>query len=88
MRGMFAFVYWDRRLRRLIAARDRIGLKPLYYIEYRGAFAACSEIKGLLDAEGCHPDIDYQALDQYLAYLYIPAPRTIYRDIREFHRAI
>ncbi|MGD0075875.1 MAG: asparagine synthase (glutamine-hydrolyzing) [Candidatus Binataceae bacterium] len=83
LRGMFAFVYWDRRLRRLIAARDRVGLKPLYYLEHRGAFAACSEIKGLLDAEGYHPDIDYQALDQYLAYLYVPAPRTIYRDIRE-----
>ncbi len=83
LRGMFAFVYWDRRRRRLIAARDRVGLKPLYYLEHRGAFAACSEIKGLLDAERYQPDLDYQALDQYLAYLYVPAPRTIYRGIRE-----
>ncbi|HTY56929.1 MAG TPA: asparagine synthase (glutamine-hydrolyzing) [Candidatus Binataceae bacterium] len=83
LRGMFAFVYWDRRRDRLIAARDRVGLKPLYYLEHRGAFAACSEIKGLLDAANFHPELDYQALDQYLAYLYIPAPRTIYRGIHE-----
>jgi asparagine synthase (glutamine-hydrolysing) len=83
LRGMFAFVYWDRRRRRLIAARDRVGVKPLYYNEYRGAFAACSEIKGLLDADGYEPELDYYALDDYLAYLYIPAPRTIYRGICE-----
>ncbi len=83
LRGMFAFVYWDCRHRRLIAARDRVGVKPLYYREHRGAFAACSEIKGLLDADGVKPDLDYHALDDYLAYLYIPAPRTIYRGIRE-----
>jgi asparagine synthase (glutamine-hydrolysing) len=83
LRGMFALVYWDRRRQRLIAARDRVGLKPLYYLEHRGTFAACSEIKGLLDAEGYRPELDFQALDQYLAYLYIPPPRTIYRGLRE-----
>ena len=83
VRGMFAFVYWDRRRQRLIAARDRVGLKPLYYLEHRGTFAACSEIKGLLDAEGYRPELDFQALDQYLAYLYIPPPRTVYRGLLE-----
>ncbi len=84
LRGMFAFAVWDRDRRALFLARDRLGLKPLYYSTGpRGQLLFASEIAALLE----HPEIsrrlDAQAVDDYLAYLYIPAPRTIFAAIRE-----
>jgi asparagine synthase (glutamine-hydrolysing) len=84
LRGMFAFAVWDRDRRALFLARDRLGLKPLYYsFGPRGQLVFASEIAALLE----HPEIsralDLRAVDDYLAYLYIPAPRTIFAQIRE-----
>lgn len=81
LRGMFAFAIWDARRRRLFLARDRVGKKPLYYAESAGAFVFASEVQALL----AHPDVpreaDLSALDEYLTYGYVPAPRTAFRGV-------
>jgi asparagine synthase (glutamine-hydrolysing) len=80
-RGMFAFAVWDERARQLFVARDRLGKKPLYYSIANGQFVFASELQGLL----AHPDIsrtiDPTAIDDYLTYGYIPAPKTIFRNV-------
>ncbi len=81
LRGMFAFALWDRVERRLFLARDHFGIKPLYYAEVGGQLVFASEIKSLL-AAGVARDVDPRALDQYLSFLYIPEPRTIFRTVR------
>jgi asparagine synthase (glutamine-hydrolysing) len=80
--GMFAIVIWDRRERRLMLVRDRLGIKPLYYVQLSDRLLWGSEIKAIL-AEGLQPTLDYQALSHYLSLLYIPAPFSIYREIRK-----
>ena len=79
LRGMFAFALWDARRRRLLLARDRLGVKPLYYAlpETGGIeLAFASELKALLDVPGVSRELDLESLAAYLAYLYIPHPRT------------
>jgi asparagine synthase (glutamine-hydrolysing) len=82
-RGMFAFAIWDARRRRLMLARDRVGVKPLYYAELPDGVVFGSEIKSLLE----DPDVPRawrpDAIDAYLTLLYIPAPATIYRAIHK-----
>jgi asparagine synthase (glutamine-hydrolysing) len=79
--GMFAFALWDRRRRRLLLARDRLGKKPLYYWHRDGLFLFASELKALL----CHPavarTIDWDALHHYLAFGYTPRARSIFAEI-------
>jgi asparagine synthase (glutamine-hydrolysing) len=81
--GMFAFAIWDSKERILFAARDRLGLKPFYYARTRAALLFGSEMKALLAHPGFDREIDEAALDDYLTYLYVPGPRTIFRQIRE-----
>jgi len=81
LRGMFAFAVWDQRNRRLFAARDRLGIKPLYYRSLDGGLAFASEIKALLELG--RPAVDRSALRDYLTYRYIPHPKTVYQGIRE-----
>jgi asparagine synthase (glutamine-hydrolysing) len=81
VRGMFALAIWDGRIGTLIAARDRAGEKPLYYtLTSRGLFLA-SEIKALLVRPEVPRVLDLEALDQFLTYEYVVAPRTIFKDI-------
>lgn len=83
LEGMFAFALWDRTREELLLARDRLGIKPLFIAELPNAILFGSEMKSLL-ATGLVPtDIDWQALDHYLAYTFVPTPRTIYRAIRK-----
>lgn len=82
--GMFAFAIWDGRKRELFLARDRFGIKPLHYYHKNGIFAFGSEIKALLPLPQVARDIDYQALWNYFTLMQIPAPHTIYKDIRKF----
>ena len=82
-RGMFAFALWDGRARKLLLARDRLGIKPLHYAAQGGALLFGSEIKSIL----CHPkvprELDLEALDYFFTYRYIPDPITIFRGIRK-----
>lgn len=83
--GMFAFALWDKRERTLLLARDRVGVKPLYYAEPNGGdFAFASEVKALLSLDGVSAEIDAAALDAYLALRYVPAPRTMVRGVSKF----
>jgi asparagine synthase (glutamine-hydrolysing) len=81
--GMFAFGLWDAANDRLWLVRDRLGKKPLYYAEHAGTLWFASEIKALLAAGAFSPEIDPIAVQLYLRYGYVPAPYTIYRDVRK-----
>jgi asparagine synthase (glutamine-hydrolysing) len=83
LNGMFAFALWDKRRHRLIIARDRTGIKPLYYTLQDGLFAFGSELKVLLARPGQPRDIDTVSLGQYLALEHIPPPRSIIRGINK-----
>lgn len=83
LRGMFAFAVWDARRGRLFLARDRVGIKPLFYLQLPGVFAFASEIQALFALAEFEPTVDLQALDLYLHFQYIPAPFSIYREVRK-----
>jgi asparagine synthase (glutamine-hydrolysing) len=87
VRGMFALALWDGRSRTLLAARDRAGEKPLYYAQTSRGLLLASEIKALLAYGEVSREIDLEALDQFLTYEYIIAPRTIFRSIRKLPAA-
>ena len=78
LRGMFAIAIWDARRRRLVLARDRFGIKPLYYRHVGGELAFASELRALPRGE-----IDLDALEAFLAFNSIPAPYSIFREIRK-----
>ena len=81
LRGMFAFALWDAQKQQLFLARDRLGKKPLYYYADGQRLVFGSELKCLLEDPMIPKAINYEALADYLLYLYIPAPKTIYRNI-------
>ncbi|CAG0951237.1 partial asparagine synthase (glutamine-hydrolysing), partial [Gammaproteobacteria bacterium] len=81
-RGMFAFAIWDRPKQTLFLARDRLGVKPLYYAELAdGQFIFGSELKALQQHPGLPRQIDATAVEDYFAYGYVPDPKTIYRNV-------
>lgn len=79
--GMFAIALWDRRDKALFLARDRFGEKPMYYGWARSAFVFGSELKALRSFPGFGNGICREALAQYLRFMYVPAPRSIYQGI-------
>jgi asparagine synthase (glutamine-hydrolysing) len=83
LRGMFAIALWDRLERRLVLARDRFGIKPLYYRIAGGMLSFASELKALLRQPGVSRELDLDALEAYLAFNSIPAPLTIFREARK-----
>jgi asparagine synthase (glutamine-hydrolysing) len=83
LRGMFAFAIWDARKRTLTLARDRLGIKPLYYCQDAEKLAFASEIKSLLAVEGFDRRIKLKALSEFFTFGYVPGPVTIYEDIYE-----
>ena len=83
LRGMFAIALWDARERRLLLARDPFGIKPLYYRVADGVLSFASELKALVRQPGFAGEIDLEALEAYLAFNSVPAPMSIYRDVRK-----
>jgi asparagine synthase (glutamine-hydrolysing) len=82
LNGMFAFVIYDQKRRLLFGARDRVGIKPLYYLDQPGLFAFASELKSLLTLPAANRDLDLQSLYHYMTLLYVPGEHTIFRDIK------
>lgn len=81
--GMFSMAIWDRKAGSLLLARDRFGIKPLFYCLHRGSLAFASEIKALLELDGFVREPDPEALFHYLSMDYIPGELTAFRGIRE-----
>lgn len=91
LRGMFAFALWDEKRQRLLIARDRLGKKPLHYAVMDGRLYFASELRALLTALPRTPELDLQAIDDYLSLQYIPEPHTVYKDVYKLpaaHRLI
>ncbi len=80
LNGIFAFAVWDDRDKLLFLARDRLGVKPLYYTRAHGRFAFASELKALLPLIKT-PSLDLTALEDYLTFLWVPDPKTAFREI-------
>ncbi|RZB29533.1 MAG: asparagine synthase (glutamine-hydrolysing) [Candidatus Argoarchaeum ethanivorans] len=80
--GMFAIALWDMDRRKLFLARDRVGIKPLYYAAIDGVLVFGSEIKSILEY-GIKREVDVQALADYFVLRYVPAPRTMFKGIRK-----
>ncbi|NLJ28614.1 MAG: asparagine synthase (glutamine-hydrolyzing) [Deltaproteobacteria bacterium] len=83
LRGMFAFAIWDEKSKELFLARDRLGIKPLFYAEHDGAFYFASEMKAILANRHFPREMDDLALIAYFSYSYIPKALTIYKHIRK-----
>ena len=81
--GMFAFVIFDKKLNKIYLARDRVGIKPLYYGKVSGKIVWASELKSIEEyvKNSGSLDVDYTALYDFLTYLYIPTPKTLYKNI-------
>jgi asparagine synthase (glutamine-hydrolysing) len=82
--GMFAVVIYDKRKGELFIARDRVGIKPLYYVELPGKFLFASEFKAILRCDDVRTTLDYQAVHDYLALRYVPGPGGMFRELRKF----
>jgi asparagine synthase (glutamine-hydrolysing) len=79
-RGMFAFALWDRTRQTLFIARDRLGVKPLYYAVLQDKTVAfASELKGLMPVPGWSRELEPRAIEEYFAFGYVPEPRTIFK---------
>ena len=83
LRGMFAIAIWDTRRSRLILCRDRLGKKPLYIAQEPGRLLFASEIKAILEDETLSKELNFSALNEYLALGYVPAPLTLFKGIEK-----
>ncbi len=83
LNGMFAFAIWDERKQCLFIGRDRLGKKPLYYYHDRERLVFGSELKSILQVKSIPRRVSPEALDLYLTYEYIPAPHTIFADLKK-----
>lgn len=83
LRGMFAFALWDNQRRRLLLARDHLGVKPLYYYWNAGQLAFASELKSLALHPSVTRELDVEALGLFLECQYIPTPRSVYRHVHK-----
>jgi len=83
LEGMFAFALWDAPARTLVLARDRLGIKPLYYAVLPDQIVFASELRALVEHPAIDRTLDLTALSRYLAHEYVPAPASIFRSIRK-----
>jgi asparagine synthase (glutamine-hydrolysing) len=87
LNGMFAFALWDTNRQRLLIARDRFGEKPLYWGIFDGQLIFASEPKVMLEHPAVRPELNLQAMRHYLSFDYVPAPLSIYQNIRKLPAA-
>ena len=83
LKGMFAFAIWDETNRRLFLARDRFGIKPLYYYHQNGNFVFASEIKGIKANSTVTTRLDISAFSDYFVYRYVPSPNSIWQEVKK-----
>jgi asparagine synthase (glutamine-hydrolysing) len=81
LRGMFGFALWDASERKLMLARDRLGIKPLYYADINGTLVFGSEIKSILQHPAVFAQLNHQALSDFLSLKYVPSPETLFDNI-------
>jgi asparagine synthase (glutamine-hydrolysing) len=87
LNGMFAFALWDKRKQKLFIARDRFGEKPLYYGIFDGRLIFASELKVLLANPSVKTELNLDSLRQFLSFDYVPAPHSIYKNIKKLPAA-
>jgi asparagine synthase (glutamine-hydrolysing) len=83
LRGMFAFALWDARKKKLLLARDRVGIKPLYYVQSGDSLLFASEIKAFRADPSVQLKLNPQAIDTFLTFLYVPGAETLFQDVRK-----
>ena len=81
--GMFALAIWDRQDQTLFLARDRVGIKPLYFADLGGALVFASEIKALFEHPGLAPELNHEELARYFTFLCVPPPNTLFRGVQK-----
>lgn len=81
LEGMFAFVIWDKKKKKMFAARDFFGIKPFYYTIIDNTIIFGSEIKSILEYPGCERELNEEALEQYLSFQYSPLRETFFKNI-------
>lgn len=79
--GIFSFALWDGDEKKLLLARDHLGVKPLYYTTVNGKFLFGSEIKAILQDRDCPREVDVEALGQLFTFRYVPSPKTMFKTI-------
>jgi asparagine synthase (glutamine-hydrolysing) len=83
LKGMFAFAIWNDKSKELLLARDRVGIKPLYYSKTAGFITFASEIKSILVDPEMTKEFNYQGLDLFLSFLYVPGHETLLKDVQK-----
>ncbi len=83
LNGMFAFAIWDEKKKELFCARDRLGIKPFFYLLDKEKLIFGSELKTILEEKKLNLELDFEALSQYLAFEFIPFPRTLISGIKK-----
>lgn len=83
LKGMFAFGLWNNNTKKLFIARDRFGIKPLYYYKSNKCFIFASEIKAIIKNPAVSREIDFSSMSDYLTYRYVPSPGTIWKNIKK-----
>ncbi|NLB54926.1 MAG: asparagine synthase (glutamine-hydrolyzing), partial [Lentisphaerae bacterium] len=81
LKGIFALALWDLKKRKLFIARDRLGVKPIYYYHKNGMFAFASEMKALMEIPEVERNLNRQAIFDYLGFEFVPAPQTMCQDV-------
>jgi asparagine synthase (glutamine-hydrolysing) len=82
LNGMFAFALWDASDRVLFLVRDHVGIKPLYYAQGHPTFLFASEVKAILASQRLKAELDHQSLHQFLTFLWVPDPNTLFREVK------
>ncbi|MDO9575957.1 MAG: asparagine synthase (glutamine-hydrolyzing) [bacterium] len=83
LNGMFAFAIWDKNDEKLFLARDRLGIKPLYYTVVDGNLLFASEIKALLECDKVKKEVNLIGMHHFLTFLYVPAPFSMFKGIKK-----